>query len=357
MVNHSMNKGEWAELYCLFKTISDARLVLSCHDLSTSGEYLDVVGGLIHRDSNQGSMEYTIEGERIVFQNEHQNLAISKNDFLHVSQLIQEVLFEKHTKTFSLPHVQQFMQMLGTRKLKSHSFEKSDAHFAIPSDFHPNHELLGFSIKSFVANNPTLVNASGATNFIFQVDDNTNYTVDYSQLKAKKLIKRLHDDNAHLHFISAESDVYTKNLMRIDTVLPNILAEALKIYYASTLRYLHDIVEILAVQNPLKFDDVSLYEYKIKEFLFNSCVAVFPDKVWNGERSVDGGCIIVTHSGDLRTFYIVRSHYLSEFKHYLYHKSYFDTASTTRHKFGKIYRDEVSNQRRVKLNLQVRVAS
>ena len=69
--------------------------------------------------------------------------------------------------------------------------------------------------------------------------------------------------------------------------------------------------------------------------------------------AASGGAIIVKKTGDIVCFYIVRKQSLQDFREYLYQNAYFETASTTRHKFGNFYEED--NKKFIKLNLQIRL--
>ena len=213
-----------------------------------------------------------------------------------------------------------------------------------------SNENLSFSIKSFLAGSPTLVNASKATNFTYSVN---SFDKKFASLKAKTLVKALNKENVSIHYQSMDSDIYQKNLMLIDTQMPVIISEILKIYFGSKIKNVKDIVEILKKNNPLNLHDVSVYQSKVKDFLFDSATGMFPNKAWRGIQDVDGGCLIVKNDGDVSAFYIFRKEFLVNFREYLYQKCFIDTASTTRHVFGRLYQENGSSY--LKLNLQIRI--
>ena len=74
-----------------------------------------------------------------------------------------------------------------------------------------------------------------------------------------------------------------------------------------------------------------------------------PSKLWKGENDVDGGLIIVKSSGDLVGYFIFS---LAKFKEYLWQNTFFETPSTSRHKFGYVFEENGSFY--FDLNIQVR---
>ena len=107
-----------------------------------------------------------------------------------------------------------------------------------------------------------------------------------------------------------------------------------------------------ADQNPLNFDvgnEHKFYEYKIKRFLTDVALGMMPSKVWTGQYDATGGYLIVKENGDVLCYHIYNR---NEFENYLLNNTKLDTASSSRHGFGKIY--EVNGDLCFNLNLQIR---
>lgn len=74
-----------------------------------------------------------------------------------------------------------------------------------------------------------------------------------------------------------------------------------------------------------------------------------PAKVWSGIYDATGGFLIVKRNGDVLCYHIYNR---NQFEDYLFQNTKLDTASSTRHEFGKIY--EENGQLYFNLNLQIR---
>ena len=74
-----------------------------------------------------------------------------------------------------------------------------------------------------------------------------------------------------------------------------------------------------------------------------------PSKVWSGQYDATGGYLIVKANGDVLCYHIYNRNH---FEDYVYNNTKLETASSTRHEFGKIYKDE--KELYFKLNLQIR---
>jgi len=75
-----------------------------------------------------------------------------------------------------------------------------------------------------------------------------------------------------------------------------------------------------------------------------------PSDVWNGYYDANGGYIIVREDGDIVCYHIYNK---NEFEDYLLNNTKLDTPSSTRHRFGTLYKD-TNNNLLIKLNLQIR---
>ena len=341
----TLNKGEWSEAYCILKIISDRKLFLCKTDLNVTGDEIVINGGVI-----SPIISYRIDGDNVTF-----NINENYRDFSleYVSELAKrsfDFIKSSSEKTFSIP---EFSELFDNYSLKAKASDKVDTIINVFDNLTNTNEELGFSIKSFVSSSPTLVNASRATNFVYEVKLNS-IEEKYQNLKAKKLLRSLKENNVSILFSGMDSAIYKNNLMKIDLQLPEILAEFLKIYFSSQSIKVADITSILQESNPLKIDNISLYKDKITDFLFYSAVGLFPNKDWQGMQDIDGGCLIVENNGDIKSFYIFRKSFLGFFREYLFNKCFLDTASTTRHKFSQLYNE--NGQVKLKLNLQIRIA-
>lgn len=340
-----LNKGEWSEPYCLLKIITDQKLYLCNSDLTISGGYIDVTGGKL-----SDNVTYKICDDVIEFY-----IAQEQKDYAqsYIKKIVANALSElqkKQKRTFTIKEIENFYSNIGNPPIKSKSSSKSDCILSVFDDLTNSKEELNFTIKSFLSGSPSLINASKATNFNFKVSCDSQ---DYKNLKSKSLVRLLQKNNHAIEFDCMDNNTYEKNLMLVDTQMPLIISELLKIYYGSKTKLVSDIADLIKKNNPLKIQDVSIYENKLKDFLFYSSTGMVPNKEWEGVQDIDGGCLIVRNDGEVVTFYIFRKSFLIYFRNYLYNNCFLDTASTSRHDFGRLYQE--NNVSYLKLNLLVRI--
>jgi hypothetical protein len=208
-------------------------------------------------------------------------------------------------------------------------------------------------------NDSTLLNAGKTTNFIFKVHnleineeliDSVN-TID-TKSKIKDRITAINNLGGSMMFYDMENGIFKNNLVLIDSLLPNILGEIVHLFYTSSYNSIHDLTEQIHLHNPLGFDNQfshEFYKYKIKRFLTDIAVGMMPSKVWSGKYDATGGYLIVKENGDVLCYHVYNR---NQFEDYLYANTKLETASSTRHDFGKLYIE--NGVLYFKLNLQIR---
>ncbi len=192
--------------------------------------------------------------------------------------------------------------------------------------------------------------------FIFKVHnfDHKEYvnSIETSTNKIQNRLSAILEKGGSLEFVKLENAIFQNNLVLIDSLLPQILAEMLLAFYTSKSSAITDLVRVVKAANPNQYDTQfahSFYEYKIKKFLTEAALGMTPAKVWTGIYDATGGYLVVKEDGDVLCYHI---YHRNQFEDYLFANTKLETASSTRHEFGKIYESE--GQLLINLNLQVR---
>ena len=189
-----------------------------------------------------------------------------------------------------------------------------------------------------IGSTSTLLNASGATNFIYKVEFPEGVDVDcdifnaetYDGLPSKisARLAKIEELGGTISFDRIQSDCLTKNLRTIDGALPIILANALLLKYSKSISSWAQIIEELNAQNPLGYriaENSPVYEVKIARFLQDAAMGMTPEKPWSGFYDADGGQIVVKKDGDIVCYHI---HELNRFHQYLLNATRIDQPST-----------------------------
>ncbi len=352
------NKGEWSEIYTLLKLLGDTKIYVGDENLNKIPDLLYPIVKIL-RDESDGHFEYTVDDNLIIISGNNQEFKISIIDFKNKAELLLSKIKEAHTSSFEVPEIENFLSQIKCSTLKAKSSSKTDIRVVI-HDLKTNLQPeLGFSIKSQLGRASTLLNASKTTNFIYKISncslknnfiEKTN-SID-TRSKIKDRLEAINSMNCKIEFIRTEKEVFENNLILIDSLLPNILSEIVLGFYRSNLSEIKELAENIEIKNPLKFNTSNnhkYYEYKIKKFLTEVALGMMPGTVWDGLYDATGGYLVVKNDGEILSYHIYNK---NKFENYLYHNTKLETASSSRHDFGKIYK--ANENYYIKLNLQIR---
>ena len=352
------NKGEWSEVYALLKIIADKQLFAGDSDLNKIESLIFPIIKVL-RDESNGTFEFSYENDLVLIKNNVEEFRISIIEFQEKANLLLIKLKEKTNATFEIPEIETFINSYQSQSIKAKSSVKSDIKIVIHDQRTGTNPELGFSIKSQLGGASTLLNAGKTTNFIYEIE-NINLSDEQiisinsidSRSKIKDRIEKITELGGKLQFQKTESSVFGNNLILIDSALPKIIAENLHLFFTSTFSSIVDLTTQISASNPLDYNletNHPFYSYKIKRFLTDIALGMMPSKVWTGELDATGGYLVVKENGEVLCYHIYNR---NEFEDYLFTNTKLETASSTRHEFGKIY--EENGQIYFKLNLQIR---
>lgn len=313
----------------------------------------------ILREESNGTYEYAYDNDLVVITGNEEEFRIPVIQFQKKAVSLLKKLKETTSSTFSIPTIESFMHSFNCISLKAKSTVKSDIRIVIHDQRTGTTPELGFSIKSQLGGASTLLNAGKTTNFIYKIgktilSDNQIIKINSidSRSKIKDRIEGILNLKGLLKFEKLESSIFANNLILIDSSLPNILAEIVYLFYTSTHYRTLNLVNEISVKNPLSYNletDHPFYSYKIKRFLTDIALGMMPSKVWTGELDATGGYLVVKDDGEILCYHIYNR---NEFEDYLLNNTKLETASSTRHEFGKIYK--IGKETFFNLNLQIR---
>jgi len=195
----SKNKGEWTELYSFLKLINDKKLILADKDLNIQNGFdhfnvtkvttLNIMESCYLQDNDVVLVKNATTG----FENK-----IKVSDFLNTNILKKlSNSIKNGSRTFNIPEFNLIQNRLGISIVKGgNSNQKAD----IVLDINNNKiskENEGFGIKSYLGSKPTLLNASGNTNFIFEILNFEPSAIDAvnsidTRTKLKDRIEKIH---------------------------------------------------------------------------------------------------------------------------------------------------------------------
>lgn len=353
------NKGEWSEIYVFLRLLEAGKLYAADKSLNKIDsvfydvlkiirqENLGLLEFVYHKDSNTISVVKTDENKIL--------LSLDSSRFKQEADNLYNHITQNNSPSFEIPDTALFLNEIFVDKLKAKSTDKSDIRIKIHDSNTGIEAIQGFSIKSRLGKPSTLLNAGTSTNFIYEIKNNINDAL-LTQFNTagsfKERFNLLKTHNCSCEFFKTENIIFQNNLTLIDGDLPIILATALLLYYQDGINHISDAVKTITELNPLHYNlsnQHPFYLYKMKKFLCDCALGLLPSKVWTGIADATGGYIIVREDGEVFCYHLFNR---NEFENYLIENTRFETASTTRHDFGHIFKQ--NNKFYLSLNLQIR---
>jgi DNA (cytosine-5)-methyltransferase 1 len=347
------NKGEWTELLVFIKLLLEKQLFLSDKNLNSTNHYLKINKVTTHNLD----IEFLLPDiSTVTIRNKKDKSKEKVNIADIISPSIINLLIEKikdSSQTFEIPAFNIIQDTLGFNVVKGgNSNQKADILLDIENDLIVK-ENEGFGIKSYLGSKPTLLNASGNTNFIFKINgihkshlDEVN-AID-TATKLKDRINKIEALGGSFEYVGAERDTMDFNLKMVDSEMPQIIGKILLCFYKERVSSLTEITQKLLEGNKNPDAEILLIS-KIKKLLVDVLLGFFAGSKWNGSYEANG-TIVMKNNGDCLGFHIIE---IDNLKNYLFQYIRLDTPSTTRHRFGKLY-VEKDGQLYFKLNLQLR---
>jgi hypothetical protein len=164
---------------------------------------------------------------------------------------------------------------------------------------------VGFNIKSQIGGKATLLNASGATNFIYRVVPNDpslrSPYPHFEHGKHSKNLQSLYSAGYHLEYESLVSEIFQQNLTLLDMQFPNYLGNVLLHSYLREEKSFSKVVNSIF---PSEQASSRQPIFKLKEFLGAVAMGLRPATVWDGDTTKFSGLLVVKASGEIVFYYL-----------------------------------------------------
>ncbi len=356
------NKGEWSEIYTLLKLLGEGKVYAGDQNLDKIQDLFYPIVNIL-RQEKEGVYNYQLQDQDVVIMTYAgtELLRISASVFLIEAEKLLEAINENNG-AFAVPHIESFMNDIYCHSLKAKSSDKTDIRIVLHDRRTNMNSEIGFSIKSQLGGDSTLLNASKATNFNFKIfgaefsnDDIT--AINSINPKRNKVIERVNAikrKGATLVFDDVDNTTFRNNMIMLDGYMPTVVANLLLEQLDTGISTLRELAVKISETNPLKFDAKSastLYEYKIKHLLTSTALGMMPATAWNGRIDANGGYLVVRNDGEILCYHLYDR---NRFEDYLFSNAYLERSSTTRHEYASIIK-EADGTLSFKLNLQIRL--
>jgi hypothetical protein len=349
------NKGEWSELYVLFKLFQDKQIAAANAELEPVADKHYKFLKIFREEQAGHELEYNLENDNaVVIMNKAGEVikTLDTSQLGNKTQKIFEAIKAASNSTFSMEELVDLMEDYLIKKVKASSQEKTDLLAILDDQTNITNDKMGFSIKSHVGGAPTLINSSSQTNFLFEVNNFSGDIETVNSIEGKSKVRdrlqAIYSSGGKISFVQVASPTFTTNLRFTDTLFPKILAYMLLDFYSGKGNNLEVLSGLASTNQELGISKEEV-EYKLKGFLRSSALGMVPSKVWDTQLSTYGGYIVVLDNGSLVCYSLLKD---DDFKNYLFNATRFDTPSTTRHNYGKLF--EQNGKLYINLNLQIR---
>lgn len=354
----SGNKGEWSEIYTLFRLLGEGKVHAGDAMMNKMDIYYPIIN-IIREESNRYEYKPDAQRDIVVIDEDGKEYArIPMARFLDESQNLFSGIKSAQGRVFSMPASEAFMNEIGCRSLKAPSGSKADIHIVIHDLRTGMMPLLGFSIKSQLGSASTLLNAGNTTNILYRLSGKDLTDDDIANINGIEnhlpRMKALFDMGCKLEYVDTPHDTFRDNLQFLDTSMPRFIAECLVAdCEESSTSKVSDVVAVVAKRNPLHYmgkNEEAFYEHKMKVLLVDVALGMTPSKQWLGKYDANGGYLVVRKDGEVVCYHFYNR---NDIEDYLYYNTRFERASRSRYGFGSLYRG-YDGQVYIKLNLQIR---
>lgn len=354
----SGNKGEWSEIYTLFKLLGEGIIHAGDANMNKLDLYYPILN-IIRNETKK--YEYKPNAEHhivVIVENGSEYISIPMQVFKDEATALLQQIKDAQSRSFEVSAAEAFMNKIGCTKLKAPSHDKADIHIVIHDSITNMTPLLGFSIKSQLGGASTLLNAGETTNILYtvvggnisdgQIDNINSINSHLERMGA------IYNYGCTLKYSDIENQTFKNNLLLIDSLMPEFIANCLIVdSMPNSTSGIKEIVYQVAQNNPFNYTGnnvLRFYEYKMKTLLLTVALGMTPAKEWDGDYDANGGYIVVRKDGEIVCYHF---YYQNDIKNYLFNNTRFERASRSRYNFGTLFRGG-DGKVYIRLNLQIR---
>lgn len=356
------NKGEWSEIYTFLKLLGEGEVYAGDQNLNRILDLVYPIVSIIRQEREEKYKYSPIGSEIVIFKASGEVILRTPADvFLSQSEILLEKIKE-NDGAFSVPLIEEFMHRIYCNSLKAKSSDKTDIRIVLHDKRTRLNSEMGFSIKSQLGGNSTLLNASEATNFTFKIvgvnlTNEEIESINNINPPRNKVIERYNAilrKGGSLQYSHIDNDVFERNIRMLDGDMAHLVASMLIVQLDEGISAFPQLIATMSETNPLKFRGnnlIEIYTYKSKHLLTSAALGMMPATLWTGRFDANGGYLVVKNDGDIVCYHFYDR---NRFEDYLFTNAYLERASTTRHKYAMVYKD-LNGDLMFKLNLQIRL--
>lgn len=370
------NRGEWAELYVVFKLLGDGKIYAADENLlKNPNSYLDIIK-IIREEVKDRLIEYKTGVTVEICMGGNPVVHITAQEFLHNADILLNTIITSTGRSFDVElETSKFMEKALIKSFKSPSIGyyrnfggKNDIIMEIYDHTTALSTVAGFSIKSKYKSPATLFNTAKASAFVYKLigmDDirmaeaNSLVTPNGGRDKNAR-IDYFVNNNIGFNFSNVkilpgnDHSFFEDNLENVRGDMVEILNSMLMMQYFKKEKNskMTDIADALIRENPLNKRNPEIYYVKaIKDFLYASFAGMTASEQWNGMSVVNGGYIVAKEDGEVLAYHTRDG---ESFRTFLFNNTKFDRPSSSENKYDYAFVYKVNDHYYFDLNFQIR---
>lgn len=371
------NRGEWAELYVLFKLLADGKIYAADEKLNKNiYSYLEVIK-IFREEVKNVITEYHAGATVEIYVGGKHSASIPASEFLHNAQILLEAIKTCNGRAFEAPATTKtFMLNSKIFQVKAKSVSslgdlggKNDIVMQVRDPQTALVTISGYSIKAVGQSPATLFNTAPASAFVYKLKNAT--ACDMQNINALVTSSGGKDKGARLEYIKSHGiemifqgnkipagktrSVFADNLDLVRGDMQSVLNHIILTHYmeSGAKNKLTDICEVLIANNPLnKINPQVFYPKAIKDFLYASFAGMTASAPWDAREVVNGGFIVAKDNGEVLVFHTRDG---ESFKNFLFHNTKIDRPSSSEKKgYPYAHAYKVGDDYYFDLNFQIR---
>ena len=360
------NKGEWTEAYVFLRLLGDGRIYGASADLIRDEQtYIDVINIIRDEPNSFIKFERFIEDELakvramddvdITFKIITAPELTEKADFLY-----REIMSSSTgARKIKVPQIQAYLEELRISNPKANLSDEAKERYGAKADIiitsqnslDNSKTTEGFSVKSHLGSNPTLLNCSQTSGFVYHIPGcDVEGMHRLNAIDSFKAIISAIKETYSLEYIGCRNDIFEQNICTVDSRMDEILHHTLLLFYGYygtvVSSSMNSVCNALSELNPIQIKNPNVfYQAKIKDLLFASFAGLTVSTPWSGRKKLTGGYIDVGRNGDLLYYRAISD---DIFANYLFQNTKFEVpdrgvGKTLALERAKIYLEEKRN--------------
>ena len=343
------NVGEWSEVFALGQLLSRGGADSADESLGRIRDsFVRTSAVKIPGGDHGADLVYLCSGSNVKIQVDGSDMAqVTSKDLSDKSKaLFKKLVASPSGRAFRSTEGEALLRALRKSSVAASSRSRHDLLVKF-GDSRTSVAWTPLSIKSKLGGQPTLLNASGSTNFQFEIKSPSgSSSVPRFGQSLKTDMQSLFRQGRIIQYHGMDSSRFEANLRKIDPKLPSLLGRCL----LETTKHRMSSFEFIV---PSAFADESrardLNIRTVKKFLGYVARGLTPSAEWDGRADEFGGILYVVPEGDVLLF---TTRNVNALEDYLFHNLKFEYGSRDRHGFGTPFARD--GRIFIKLNLQIR---